>query len=164
MYLRVCDFCTLWKIIHQKLIYLVGNFDSHVRQQFGRFGGAIWTSHCLSFSNANGSPGWRTNGFYEKNYVMNFRCCCCPTRTPLNLMFNGFQETWKIREKKLTIANVALLSVSNKSEAASKLACSSSRRFFFMFSRCKSAAPSAQVTHAQYWCLQEFIWFPKAIQ
>lgn len=25
--------------------YLVGNFDSQVRQQFGRFGGAICTSH-----------------------------------------------------------------------------------------------------------------------
>lgn len=62
-----------------------------------------------------------------------------------------------------TIANVALLSVSNKSEAASKLACSISRRFFFMFSRCKSAAPSALVTHIQYLFWQEFIWFHKAI-
>lgn len=43
--------------------YLVGNFDSHVRQQFGRLGGAMCTSHCLNFSNAKGSPGWRTNGF-----------------------------------------------------------------------------------------------------
>lgn len=54
-----------------KLIYLVGNFDSHVRQQFGRFGGAIWTSHCLSFSNANGSPGWRTNGFCDNEIYKN---------------------------------------------------------------------------------------------
>ena len=46
-------------------VYLVGNFDSHVLQQFGRFGGAICTSHCLNFSNANGSPGCRTSGFYN---------------------------------------------------------------------------------------------------
>lgn len=43
----------------------------------------------------------------------------------------------------LTIANVALLSVSKRSDVASMLACSISRRFFFMFSRCMSAALSA---------------------
>lgn len=43
--------------------YLVGNLESHVRQQLGRFGAAMCTSHCLNFSNANGSPGWRTSGF-----------------------------------------------------------------------------------------------------
>lgn len=45
------------------LTYLDGNFDSHERQQLGRFDAAIWTSHCRIFSIANGSPGWRTNGF-----------------------------------------------------------------------------------------------------
>uniref|UniRef100_A0A182S380 Uncharacterized protein n=1 Tax=Anopheles funestus TaxID=62324 RepID=A0A182S380_ANOFN len=82
---------------------LVGNFDSQLRQQFGRFGACICTSHWRSFSSANGSPGWRTSGF---------------------------------------IAKVALLSVSSRSEAASRLACSISRRFFFIFSRCMSAALS----------------------
>lgn len=38
------------------------------------------------------------------------------------------------RSSSLTIANVALLSVSKRSDVASKLACSISRRFFFMFS------------------------------
>lgn len=43
-----------------------------------------------------------------------------------------------------TIANVALLSVSSKSDAASMLCCSISRRFFFIFSRCMSAAWSVK--------------------
>lgn len=43
----------------------------------------------------------------------------------------------------LTIANVALLSVSKRSDVASKLACSISRRFFFMFSLWMSACLSA---------------------
>lgn len=60
--INVWYFTSMW---FKQNNYLVGNFDSHVRQQFGRFGGAIWTSHCLNFSNANGSPGWRTNGFYD---------------------------------------------------------------------------------------------------
>lgn len=42
-----------------------------------------------------------------------------------------------------TMANVAFESVSRKSEAASRLACSNSRRFFFRFSRWMSTARSA---------------------
>lgn len=49
-----------------------------------------------------------------------------------------------------TIANVAFESVSRRSEAASMLACSISRRFFFIFSRCKSTARS---TICSYLCL-----------
>lgn len=111
--------------------YLVGNFDNHVLQQLGRFGGAIWISHCLNFSSANGSPGCLTNGF------------CIPYRTTnmddkLNSIRNAEKLQTKCNKLRYTIANVALLSVSSKSDAASKLACSSSRRFFFIFSRCKS--------------------------
>jgi hypothetical protein len=46
--------------------HLVGKRESHVLQQFLRFGGAICTSHCLSFSSAKGSPGCRTSGFCIK--------------------------------------------------------------------------------------------------
>lgn len=35
---------------------LVGNFDNHDRQQFGRTG-CMWTSHCRTFSKLIGSPG-----------------------------------------------------------------------------------------------------------
>lgn len=51
-------------IIWNEEPYLVGNRDSQDLQQFGRFGGAIWTSHCLSFSSARGSPGCLTSGFW----------------------------------------------------------------------------------------------------
>lgn len=46
-----------------------------------------------------------------------------------------------------TIAKVALLSVSSRSDAASRLTCSISRRFFFIFSRWMSAALSASSAH-----------------
>lgn len=50
--------------------HLVGNRDSQDLQQLGRFGGAIWTSHCLSFSSAKGSPGCLTSGFWwEENNI-----------------------------------------------------------------------------------------------
>lgn len=55
-----------WNIFHWLLvynIYLVGNRDSQDLQQLGRLGGAMWTSHCLSFSSAKGSPGCLTSGF-----------------------------------------------------------------------------------------------------
>lgn len=56
-------------------------------------------------------------------------------------------DNWEVS----TIANVALLSVSSRSEAASKLACSKSRRFFFIFSLCMSAARSVYVACGRRW-------------
>jgi hypothetical protein len=53
----------MFKKFGHYVAYLVGNLDNHDLQQFGRFGGAICTSHCRNFSKANGSPGCRTNGF-----------------------------------------------------------------------------------------------------
>lgn len=44
---------------------LVGNFDSHDLQQFG-LSGCIWISHWRTFSKLIGSPGWCTNGFWNK--------------------------------------------------------------------------------------------------
>lgn len=51
----------------------------------------------------------------------------------------------------LTIAKVAFESVSSRSEAASRLACSISRRFFLMFSRCISAAGSVDGEYVAGW-------------
>lgn len=80
-----------------RLTYLVGNRDHQVRQQLGLLGGCMCTSHCLSFSMAMGSPGWRTKGFYKwkqsysgqvtaaERHVPSrrWRCCRCPAgRTP----------------------------------------------------------------------------------
>lgn len=123
----------VWRHWQKLVSYLVGNFVIHLPQQLFRFGGAICTSHWRSFSIASGSPEWRTNGFcgtIKNKHIFHFA-------KKKNKNKNIWMPKWWT-----TIANVALLSVSSRSDAASMLACSSSRRFFFKFSRCMSAARS----------------------
>lgn len=71
-------------------MYLVGIRDSHDLQQLFLLGGAICTSHCRSFSSANGSPGCLTSGFYitrkkdvEKNIKYSINIATTVFHSPL---------------------------------------------------------------------------------
>lgn len=85
-------------------------------------------------------------------------CCFSITRCILCLGF-FFIVGWvvamlerKQQQRINTIAKVALLSVSSRSDAASMLTCSISRRaFFFMFSRCRSVWRRLASLRSRWW-------------